>query len=100
VFDTTIPKAIRVVESSTMGKSVIAFDPESPPARAYRKLAREILGVMGLLEGSVVEEAVEDAESEPEPAAAANGAADASLEAVPAPPRPRGRRPRTGVTHA
>ncbi|HET7077972.1 MAG TPA: AAA family ATPase [Chloroflexia bacterium] len=96
VFDTTIPKAIRVVESSTMGKSVIAFDPESPPAQAYRRLARELLGVMGLLEGPVVEEPVED---EP-PAPATNGAADASSEAVPPPSRPRGRRPRTGVTHA
>jgi hypothetical protein len=59
-------------------------------------LARELLGVMGLLEGPVVEEPVED---EP-PAPATNGAADVSLEAVPPPPRPRGRRPRTGVTHA
>ena len=90
VFETTIPKAIRVVESSTMGKSVISFDPESAPARAYRQLARELLMVMGLAGGATMRPVTDEPETSAEPAPAAEEP----------PTRPRGRRAQTGVSHA
>lgn len=91
VFQTTIPKAIRVVESSTMGKSVITFDPGSPPAQAYRRFTRELLAVMGVVPAPAAE--VLDEEDE-------LAAADASDEVEIPLSRPRSRRTPTGVSHA
>jgi chromosome partitioning protein len=61
VFQTVIPRALRVVESSVEGKSVVSFDPESPPAQAYTQFARQLLIQAGLLEedGTIVDVEVE-----------------------------------------
>src|SRR5262249_27687567 len=50
VFQTVIPRALRVVESSVEGKSVVSFDPESPPAQAYTQFGRQLLTQIGLLD--------------------------------------------------
>ena len=50
VFRAVIPRALRVVESSVEGKSVVSFDPESAPAQAYVEFARQLLVQLGLLE--------------------------------------------------
>jgi chromosome partitioning protein len=50
VFQTVIPRALRVVESSVEGKSVVSFDPESPPAQAYTQFARQLLVQAGIQE--------------------------------------------------
>ena len=43
VYDTVIPRNIRIAESPSHGKSVIAYDPRSPGAQAYFQLAAEVL---------------------------------------------------------
>ena len=48
VFPTIIPRALRVVESSVEGQSVVVFDPDSPPARAYVQFGREVLVQTGV----------------------------------------------------
>ncbi len=41
VFDTTIPRAVKVAESPSHGKPVVLYDAESPASIAYRKLVKE-----------------------------------------------------------
>jgi chromosome partitioning protein len=48
VFKTVIPRALRVVESSVEGKSVVSFDPESLPAQAYLQFAQQLLAQVGM----------------------------------------------------
>ena len=43
VFDSVIPRSIRLAEAPGFGKSILSFDGLSKGARAYRNLAREIL---------------------------------------------------------
>ena len=43
VFETEIPRNVRVAESASHGLPVILYAPESKGARAYRQLAREFL---------------------------------------------------------
>lgn len=42
VFNTIIPRSIRVVESQSFGKPIIIFDPKSSVSNAFRELLREI----------------------------------------------------------
>lgn len=43
VFDSVIPRAVRLAEAPSFGKSILNFDAFSRGARAYKNLAREIL---------------------------------------------------------
>lgn len=43
VYDTMIPRNIRISESPSHGKPVILYDPRSPGAQAYQRLALEFL---------------------------------------------------------
>lgn len=43
VFDTTIPRSIRVAEAAAYGRSVFAHDPHGRAAMAYEDLTKEVL---------------------------------------------------------
>lgn len=43
IFDTIIPKSVRLAESYQKGKTILQYAPFSKGARAYQNLAREIL---------------------------------------------------------
>jgi chromosome partitioning protein len=43
VFQVVVPRNIRLAEAPSFGKSVIAYDPSSKGARAYRNLGKEFL---------------------------------------------------------
>ncbi len=42
VFRTVIPRNVRLAEAPSHGKTILQYDPRSPGARAYRRLAKEI----------------------------------------------------------
>ncbi len=48
VFDAVIPRNISLAEAPSFGKSILHYDPYSHGAKAYRKLAEEILKLEGL----------------------------------------------------
>jgi chromosome partitioning protein len=43
IFDTVIPRTVRLSEAPSFGKTIFAYDPLSPGATAYKKLAREMV---------------------------------------------------------
>jgi chromosome partitioning protein len=43
VYNTIIPRSIRLAEAPSFGKPVILYDPKSRGAEAYLNLAQEIL---------------------------------------------------------
>ncbi|MGF1530949.1 MAG: ParA family protein [Puniceicoccaceae bacterium] len=43
VFDTIIPRSIRLGEAPSFGKTIFEYDPLSPGADAYRKLSHEVI---------------------------------------------------------
>jgi chromosome partitioning protein len=43
VFQTVIPRNVRLAEAPSYGKPIIAYDPHSKGAEAYSQLAREII---------------------------------------------------------
>ncbi|MCR5598230.1 MAG: ParA family protein, partial [Lachnospiraceae bacterium] len=43
IFDTRIPRSVRVAESSAMGESIYRHDPKGKAAAAYRALTKEVL---------------------------------------------------------
>jgi len=43
IFRSVIPRTIRLAEAPSFGKSIIHYDPKGKGARAYERLAREIL---------------------------------------------------------
>src|SRR5207237_8716398 len=43
VFQTIIPRSIRLAEAPSFGKSILTYDPRSKGAESYIKLAKEIL---------------------------------------------------------
>jgi len=43
VFDTVIPRNVRLAEAPSFGKAIFEFAPSSQGAAAYRKLAKEVL---------------------------------------------------------
>ena len=45
VFETTIPRNVSLAEAPSFGKSILQYDPYSHGAKAYRKLAQEIIGL-------------------------------------------------------
>lgn len=44
VFRSVIPRSVRLTESPSYGQTIFHYDPESRGAKAYERLAREILG--------------------------------------------------------
>lgn len=45
VFDAVIPRTISLAEAPSFGKTILQFDPDSKAARAYRRLAEEIIKI-------------------------------------------------------
>jgi chromosome partitioning protein len=43
VFQTIIPRSIRLAEAPSFGKTILSYDPRSRGAESYIKLAKEIL---------------------------------------------------------
>ena len=43
LFDTAIPRNVRLAEAPSHGLSVIAYDPSSSGAQAYVQLAQEMM---------------------------------------------------------
>jgi len=43
IFETVIPRNIRLTESPSYGQSILTYDPQSTGAKAYKNLTREIL---------------------------------------------------------
>ena len=43
IFDTVIPRTVRLSEAPSFGKTIFAYDPLSPGATAYTNLAKEII---------------------------------------------------------
>jgi chromosome partitioning protein len=43
VFETVIPRSIRLAEAPSYGQPILAYDPRSRGADSYMKLAKEIL---------------------------------------------------------
>jgi len=43
IFRSVIPRSVRLAEAQSFGRSITAFDPENQGAKAYERLAREIL---------------------------------------------------------
>lgn len=48
IFDTVIPRTIRLSEAPSFGKTIFAYDNMNPGATAYRNLAKEIVARFGL----------------------------------------------------
>jgi len=51
VFRTIIPRDPRLAEVPNLREPIIAYDLQSPGAKAYIQLAREILGIVGVRDG-------------------------------------------------
>ncbi|MCW5549718.1 MAG: ParA family protein [Opitutaceae bacterium] len=48
IFETVIPRTVRLSEAPSFGQTIFAYDPLSPGATAYRNLAKEVIGRFGL----------------------------------------------------
>jgi len=48
VFETVIPRTVRLSEAPSFGKTIFAYDPASPGATAYRNLAKEVIARFNL----------------------------------------------------
>jgi chromosome partitioning protein len=66
VFNTVIPRNVRLAEAPSFGQSALAYDPSSRGAQAYRAFGRELLDRVGL--------APRPAASSPPPSASAGAA--------------------------
>lgn len=45
VFDTIVPRCVRLAEAPSFGQTVLQFDPNGAGAKAYRQLAAEIINL-------------------------------------------------------
>jgi len=45
IFRSVIPRNVRLSESPSFGKSILHYDPKSKGAKAYERLAREVLEI-------------------------------------------------------
>lgn len=45
IFRSVIPRSVRLAEAPSFGKSILHYDPASKGARAYERLAREIIDI-------------------------------------------------------
>jgi chromosome partitioning protein len=48
IFDSVIPRTVRLSEAPSFGKTIFAYDPASPGATAYKNLAKEVITRFGL----------------------------------------------------
>jgi len=48
IFETVIPRTVRLSEAPSFGKPIFQYDPHSPGATAYRQLANEVVKRFGL----------------------------------------------------
>ncbi|GAB1489521.1 AAA family ATPase [Opitutaceae bacterium] len=48
IFETVIPRTIRLSEAPSFGKTIFAYDPLSPGATAYKNLAKEVIARFAL----------------------------------------------------
>ena len=48
IFQTVIPRTVRLSEAPSFGKTIFAYDPMSPGATAYRNLAKEVIARFSL----------------------------------------------------
>ena len=48
IFDTVIPRTVRLSEAPSFGKTIFAYDPISPGATAYTNLAKEVIARFSL----------------------------------------------------
>ena len=48
IFNTVIPRTVRLSEAPSFGKTIFAYDPTNPGAAAYRHLAKEVIERFGL----------------------------------------------------
>ncbi len=48
IFDTVIPRTVRLSEAPSFGKTIFDYDPLSPGATAYKNLAKEVIARFGL----------------------------------------------------
>ncbi|HUJ42679.1 MAG TPA: ParA family protein [Opitutaceae bacterium] len=49
IFETVIPRTVRLSEAPSFGQSIFQYDAHNPGATAYRNLAREVIARFGLL---------------------------------------------------
>jgi chromosome partitioning protein len=61
VFDSVIPRNIRLAEAPSFGKPIHAYDPECRGARAYTELAQEVLARRGATSTRSVPSRLEEA---------------------------------------
>jgi chromosome partitioning protein len=52
IFETVIPRTVRLSEAPSFGKTIFAYDPHGPGATAYRSLAGEVVTRFGLKESA------------------------------------------------
>jgi chromosome partitioning protein len=50
IFDTVIPRTVRLSEAPSFGKTIFEYDPLSPGASAYKSLAKEVIERFSLKE--------------------------------------------------
>ena len=48
VFETVIPRTVRLSEAPSFGKTIFDYDPHSPGSTAYKNLANEVVQRFGL----------------------------------------------------
>jgi len=48
IFETVIPRTVRLSEAPSFGKTIFAYDPTNPGAIAYRRLAEEVVARFSL----------------------------------------------------
>jgi chromosome partitioning protein len=52
IFNTVIPRTVRLSEAPSFGKTIFEYDASNPGATAYRHLAKEIIERFGLKNAS------------------------------------------------
>jgi chromosome partitioning protein len=48
IFNSVIPRTVRLSEAPSFGKPIFAYDPNGPGSLAYRALAKEVIERFGL----------------------------------------------------
>jgi chromosome partitioning protein len=48
IFETVIPRTVRLSEAPSFGQTIFEYDPTSPGSSAYRSLAKEVIRRFGL----------------------------------------------------
>jgi chromosome partitioning protein len=48
IFDTVVPRTVRLSEAPSFGQTIFEYDPTSPGASAYRQLSKEVIKRFGL----------------------------------------------------